>query len=198
MPVMSGLESAFCRSAPWRWFARRVVLPWALRGVSLHGEVLEIGGGSGAMAAGGASSFPRIQLTMIDLDADMVRAARSALSGHSNVTVGAADVTALPFDDCSFDTVTSYLMLHHVIAWEDALREVARVLRPGGAFIGYDLTRTRLARGIHTADRSPHHIIAPEELTVGLRNAGFLEVDVRPTLAGHLMRFRAATPDDPA
>lgn len=198
MPVMSGLESAFCRSAPWRWFARRAVLPWALRGQSLSGEVLEIGGGSGAMAAGVASSFPHIQLTMIDLDADMVRAARSALSGHSNVTVRAADVIALPFDDGSFDTVTSYLMLHHVIAWEDALREVARVLRPGGAFIGYDLTKTRLARAIHTADRSPHHIIAPEELTLGLRNAGFLEVDVRPTLAGHLMRFQAVTTDDPA
>lgn len=150
------------------------------------------------MAAGVASAFPDVQLTMTDLDADMVGAARSTLSGHSNVTVHAADVTNLPFDNDSFDVVTSYLMLHHVITWEDALREVVRVLRPGGAFIGYDLTKTRLARASHKADGSPHRIIAPEELTVGLQSAGFVDVNVRPALAGHVMRFQALTPDGPA
>ena len=150
------------------------------------------------MAVGLASAFPGVQLTMTDLDADMIRAARSTLSGHSNVTVHTADVTNLPFEDESFDIVTSYLMLHHVIAWEDALREIVRVLRPGGAFIGYDLTKTRLAGAIHKADGSPHRIIAPEELTVGLQNAGFVDVDVRPTMAAHVMRFQAVTPDGPA
>src|SRR5262245_754912 len=50
MPAMSPFESAFCRGAGWRAFASRIVLPWALLGQRLDGDVLEIGGGSGAIA----------------------------------------------------------------------------------------------------------------------------------------------------
>lgn len=191
MPVMSAIEGAFCRSAPWRSFARRKVLPWALDGHPLSGDVLEIGGGSGAMAAGVARTFPDIRLTVTDVDTAMVDVARSRLSSYGNVTVEAADVTALPFADASFDAVTSYLMLHHVINWVEALAETARVLRPGGAIIGYDLTGTRIARWVHKADGSPHRIIAADELADGLAVAGFTEISVRPSFAGHLMRFHA-------
>jgi hypothetical protein len=63
MPVMSLVEQTFCRSAPWRAFARRAVLPWALSGTPLAGDVLELGAGSGAMAEGMLRSHPRISLT---------------------------------------------------------------------------------------------------------------------------------------
>jgi hypothetical protein len=43
---MSPFQTAFCRSAPWRLFARRVVLRWALQGQRPHGRVLEIGAGT--------------------------------------------------------------------------------------------------------------------------------------------------------
>lgn len=194
MPVMSAIEGAFCRSAPWRSFARRVVLPWALDGHSLTGGVLEIGGGSGAMAASMARAYPHVRLTVTDVDEAMVSPARARLSHDANVTVQVADVTDLPFADASFDAVASYLMLHHVIDWPGALREVRRVLRPGGQLIGYDLTDTRLARWIHRADGSPHRIIAVDELAHGLAMAGFAPGVVRPSFAGHLMRFYAEKP----
>lgn len=79
MPVMSGVESAFCRSAPWRSFARGRVLPWALDGLRLCGDVLEIGGGSGAMADGVARTFPAVRLTVTDVDEAMVAGARACL-----------------------------------------------------------------------------------------------------------------------
>ncbi|WP_459975064.1 class I SAM-dependent methyltransferase [Nocardioides pyridinolyticus] len=194
MPVMSAIEGAFCRSASWRSFARRKVLPWALDGHRLSGDVLEIGGGSGAMAAGIARTFSDVRLTVTDVDTAMVDAARRRLSSYTNVTVEAADVTALPFADASFDAVTSYLMLHHVINWLEALAETARVLRPGGAIIGYDLTDSRIARWVHKADGSPHRIIAADELADGLAVAGFTEITVRPSFAGQLMRFHAHQP----
>ena len=50
MPEMSPFEQGFCRSAPWRWFARTVALPWALQDQQLSGDVLEIGGGIDAPA----------------------------------------------------------------------------------------------------------------------------------------------------
>lgn len=194
MPVMSAIESAFCRSAPWRSFARCPVLPWALDGHALHGDVLEIGGGSGAMAAGVAQAHPEVRLTVTDVDGAMVQFARTRLAAHRNVTVQVADVTALPFEDNTFDAVTSYLMLHHVIDWGSALAEVQRVLKPGGAFIGYDLTDTRLARWIHRADGSPHRLLTPGELEHALRALGFTGSTVRSAFSTHLMRFQARTP----
>jgi SAM-dependent methyltransferase len=196
MPVMSVVEQLFCRSAPWRTFARRTVLPWALFGTSLTGDVLELGAGSGAMAEGMARSHPQVSLTATDIDPAMVRMARRRLAAH-DVTVKHADVTALPFDDNSFDTVTSYLMLHHVVDWPVALGEVARVLRPGGVLAGYDFTDNRFARAIHWADRSPHRLLTAEELRQGLAAAGFEAVTVQTSHADHLMRFCARTPETP-
>lgn len=191
MPVMSAIEGAFCRSAPWRAFARRIVLPWALGGEALAGDVLEIGGGSGAMADGITRLFPDVRLTVTDIDDDMVAAARGRLGQRGRVTVRQADVTALPFDDASFDAVTSYLMLHHVIEWRAALEEAARVLRPGGVFVGYDLTNKTVARLTHHLDGSPHLLLSPVELRGAFAAVGFENVEVRPAAAGHLMRFRA-------
>jgi len=151
---MSVIEQGFCRSAPWRGLARKVILPWALHGLEPQGELLELGAGSGAMADGMARTFPELQLTVTDIDPAMVDAARKHLSTRPNIRVERADVTDLPFANGTFDVVTSYLMLHHVVEWRRALSEASRVLRPGGVFIGYDLDKTRLATWIHVADRA--------------------------------------------
>jgi len=153
--------------------------------------VLEIGAGSGAMADGAARSFPDARLTVTDVDEAMVAAAGARLSRHPSVRVERADVTALPYLAGSFDVVTSYLMLHHVLDWLDAIGEAFRVLRPEGVFVGYDLTDTRLARTIHRLDGSPNKIIAPAELRDGLAVAGFVDVAVRVSFREHLMRFQA-------
>lgn len=194
MPVMSTVERAFCRSGPWRGFARRTVLPWALHGQDLAGDVLEIGGGSGAMAHGAARAFPEARLTVTDIDGVMVGIARKRLADHANVEVRRADVTDLPFEAATFDAVTSYLMMHHVIDWPAALGEAARVLRPGGLLVGYDLTDTRAARIVHRADGSPFRLISPKALRLGLLEAGMTAIAVEESVAGHLMRFRATKP----
>lgn len=194
MPVMSMIEGIFCRSTPWRAFAKRVVLPWALDGRALSGEVLEIGGGSGAMAAGLALAFPEARITVTDIDATMVEKARVRLVRFAGVTFEVADVTSLPFAGGRFDEVVSFLMLHHVIEWREALAEAFRVLEPGGALLGYDLTDTMLAGWVHKIDGSPHRIIAPGQLAEGLSTAGFAEIQVRPAVRAHLMRFHARKP----
>jgi ubiquinone/menaquinone biosynthesis C-methylase UbiE len=191
MPTMSAVEQAFCRSAPWRGFARRVVLPWALQGLTPRGHLLELGSGSGAMAEGTAQAHPDLRLTVTDLDPAMVAACRRRLAAHPQVTVAEADVTDLPFEDGSFDVVASYLMLHHVIGWQQALGEAARVLRPGGTFVGYDLDRTRLAEWVHIVDRSPYHLIAHHEFGPALTAAGFDDVQVSRALGGHVVTFVA-------
>ena len=194
MPSMSGLERGFCRSAPWRAFTRRVVLPWALRDVELSGDVLEIGGGDGAMAEAMARQFPQARITSTDIDPAMVKAARRRLRGSANAAAQEADVTRLPFADASFDHVVSFLMLHHVIAWREALAEANRVLRPGGQLHGYDLTDSALTRAIHWADRSPHQMIATHDFDAALQDTGFVAVDAQRSLGGQIVRFAAHAP----
>ena len=194
MPAMSTLERAFCRSAPWRTFARRAVLPWALQGTTPAGDVLELGAGSGAMAAGAARAFPNADFTVTDVDPAMVDSAAAALADLSNVTVMQADITDLPYAAESFDVATTYLMLHHVLNWRRALDEVWRVLKPGGTLVGYDLDDTSIARIVHLVDRSPHQLVPRATLEQELHAAGFGNVVARPAFAGHVTRFRARKP----
>ncbi len=165
MPEMTFLEQGFCRSAPWRYLARHAVLPWALQGARLSGDVLEIGSGSGAMAAELLRRFPDIRLTATDYDDAMLDDARDRLREFGErVEVRQADAAQLPFPNDSFDAVLSFIMLHHVIAWEQALAEAVRVLRPGGRLVGFDLLDSPSMRWLHRAERSPHRMMRWDEL----------------------------------
>jgi ubiquinone/menaquinone biosynthesis C-methylase UbiE len=142
---MSQLESLLLRSEPWRLFATRVVLPWGLAGERLAGHALEVGTGSGAMGAALLDRFPQLRLTATDIDPQMVLAAGKRLARYEErVTVAQADAARLPFDDASFDLALSFLMLHHVGNWETALRELVRVVRPGGRVLGCDIIHSRV------------------------------------------------------
>ena len=194
MPKMSIVESAFCRSGPWQVIAKRVV-PWATQGFPLSGDVLELGGGGGAMAAALVGDHPSIQLTTTDFDPAMVSAARERTGEHPRITARQADATQLPFTDQSFDATLSFLMLHHVVDWEEAVHEVARVLRPGGQFLGYDLAASRIATWVHVADRSPYRLIGRDEFTPVLRDAGLEPISIEFSFGSRLFRFVARKPD---
>src|SRR4051794_35267034 len=100
---MSRAQQVFCRSAPWRAVAGGAVLPWALQGHSPDGEVLEVGAGSGAMAAEVLRRHPTARLTATDVDPSMVEAARDRLAPFGDRGAArVADATDLPFDDGSF------------------------------------------------------------------------------------------------
>lgn len=195
---MSRVEAAFCRSAAWGAFARRTVLPWAIRDVEWpEGEfdVLEIGAGRGAMASAFLKQVPRARLTVTDLDPQMVEGARRRLDRDGHLSSGraqvhVADVTQLQDPDHSYNAITSYLMLHHIVDWPHALDEIARVLAPGGLLVGYDLIDTALARLVHRLDGSPHELIEPDQLRQRLTVAGLDDVHVA-IAARHLMKFTA-------
>jgi ubiquinone/menaquinone biosynthesis C-methylase UbiE len=187
---MSRFQSAFCRSAPWRGFARRVVLPWALHGFRPRGNVLEIGAGSGAMAAELLARYPDVHLTVTDFDDEMVAAASERLSRFGErVTARDADATALPFPDDAFDVVLSWVMLHHTVEWEKALAEAIRVLRPGGHLVGYDLLSTKPLRILHRDDGDHLRMMRLPELRAASRDLPVDDVRLKPSIAGFAVRF---------
>lgn len=95
----------------------------------LHG--LDIGCGEGA----NTRALARLGATMrgIDVAPTFIRYAReSEQDTPLGITYDVADGQALPFPDCAFDFVTAFMALMDMPAQDRALREAARVLRPGG------------------------------------------------------------------
>ena len=133
-------------------------------------DVLEIGVGSGAHAAllsGHARSFTGIDLTECATENTRGRFRVMDLSGD----LRQMDAEHLDFPDESFDFVWSWGVIHHSANTEQILREVRRVLRPGGRAVvmvyhrslwGYYVV-TGLIRGVLLADllrtRSLHRTV---------------------------------------
>jgi len=110
---------------------------------SPQATVLEVGCGPGHLSIDLARHHG-LDVTGLDLDPAMIERARSnAVGDGPTVEAGPAfvlgDVAALPFDDASFDVVVSTLSMHHWSQPAAGLAEIARVLRPGGRALIWDL-----------------------------------------------------------
>ncbi len=91
-----------------------------------------------------------------------------------------------------FDTMVSFIMLHHTVAWEAVLAESARVLRPGGRLVGYDLLSTVPARLLHRLEGQPYlRIVTMNEFRRTMSVLPFEHVVLRKCLAGLAVQFSA-------
>ena len=184
---MNWFHRQVCGSAQWRRRIERELLPWALQGVQLGDDVLEIGPGPGATTDLLRGRTQR--LTALEVEATAAAALQKRLEG-SGVRVIHGDGAAMPFADCSFSGVVSLTMLHHVptAALQDRLlAEARRVLRPGGVFAGFDGVGSVVFRLIHLGDT--YTPINPDTLGRRLEAVGFTDVAVERGRAR--FRFRA-------
>lgn len=101
---------------------------------------LEVGCGQGALARLLVERHGA-QVVASDYDPAQVALAQERLADlDEGVELRVVDARAIPFDDMAFDAVFSFGVLHHIPSgWQEAVAEIARVLKPGGWFVFTDL-----------------------------------------------------------
>ena len=113
---------------------------------TLDGPVLDLGSGMGVMAR----ELARRGLTVesVDVSAEDQEVAASLTEGtglEPRVHFTPADGAALHFPDGAFESAVSFNVLHHLTNGASVLREIVRVLRPGGVLVLVDFSREGFA-----------------------------------------------------
>ncbi len=148
------------------------------------GDVLEIGGGTGANLP---FYPPDARITFLEPDKHMVRRLRrSAVQSGRRISIVRQFGEHLPFADGAFDCVVTTLTLCMVRDADAVVRGVRRVLKPGGAFLFYEHVVSPRARGRWWQRRlNPIWRCATtgcnldRDLTRIIRETGFDSVDVQ-------------------
>lgn len=163
-----------------------------LAGVSGSEAVLDVATGGGHTAFAFAPKVRRVVAS--DLTPAMVEQAKAgaAKRGLTNLEFIVADVDALPFPDAAFDIVTCRIAPHHFPDLHHALREMARVLKPGGRCVIVDnvvpehVMLDSFVNGFEKR-RDPSHVRAYSlsEWAAAYRQAELTITDVREFTTNH-------------
>ena len=112
---------------------------YAVLGAAPGRRILDVGCGLGEDAAALARLVtPGGSVVGVDASRAMIEEARTRHGAVEGLSFEVADAAALPFDDASFDACRVDRVLQHIPDPAAAIREMARVLRPGGLLDAYD------------------------------------------------------------
>ena len=169
------LEKLLVNNPLYAWLQRREVanlhrlapLPAGL-------TIMDLGCGRGVETALIAATFRPGRLVAFDLDRRQVREAGWRLShnGAADAALLMADASRLPFGDERFDAAVEMAVMHHVPDWRAALREVVRVLKPGGSFHFLDISKRRYGIGMKLMGHDMQALFTIDEFQTALEDAG--------------------------
>lgn len=158
-----------------RLFRRRIDLGLAMLRERRFSSALEIGYGAGAVLTALAPVVDDLHGLDLDADADAIRARLASRGVKASLVQGS--VYELPYPDARFDLVVSFSVFEHLHEYAKGLAEVARVLRPGGAFLlGMPAVNRFMElsfRAIGFKGIEDHHVTTPQTVAKSFRNAGF-------------------------
>ena len=160
-------------------------------------DLIDVGTGTGTLAIAAVRRWPGITITAVDISAGMAaaagREADAALpsADRKRLRTAVAPADDLPFSAASFDVAISSFVYQLVPNRFRALREVHRVLRPGGllAYVTWladarafapdedlDATLDEIGVGAREWDDRPGDVPSVEAAAAQLRRAGFRDV----------------------
>ncbi len=182
------------------------------------GRALDVGCGTGDLAMLAARRFPSANVVATDFTAAMLAKAdrrTRGQPGRPRVSFARATALRLPFPDATFDLVTNAFVARNLSDLSAALREMHRVLRPGGVLLTLEITepvgsafgaifhayfdRVVPMMGAAVASAGPYRYL-PEslrtlpsraEFVTLLRASGFPRVEARPQSLGIVTTFLA-------
>jgi len=158
-----------------------------LAALALKGDetMADIGCGSGYYTISAARKLTNGRIYCIDGSDQMLahlrrRVKRLRFEGRAELMN--ADALDLPLDDESVDVVLTTALLHELASPDAAVREMWRILRPGGRLVVGDFRDTEVNKrriaGAHGEEsRGPMSL---DEMSSLLRGAGFEDVDIEP------------------
>ncbi|SFI28991.1 class I SAM-dependent methyltransferase [Planctomicrobium piriforme] len=166
--------------AGWRLLRRRFEELVAIRSVSM----LDIGCGTGQSRQ--IYTNVLANYTGVDLSPVAIAAARTAFPSDDWLV---ADACQLPYPDEHFDLVAFSSVLHHIEEFPAAVKEAARVVKPGGTVFAYDPNVWHPAFALLRHPRSPLYFpqgvspqerpLAPRRLADAFRAAGLIDIRQR-------------------
>jgi demethylmenaquinone methyltransferase/2-methoxy-6-polyprenyl-1,4-benzoquinol methylase len=118
-----------------RW--RAELCRQAVAATPANGRVLDLATGTGDVVIGMLRLREDLDVMGVDPSEGMLAVGRQKLSklGFNAIDMRVGDARALPFEDASFDTITIAWGIRNVIPFDAGLREMLRVLRPGGTIL---------------------------------------------------------------
>jgi ubiquinone/menaquinone biosynthesis C-methylase UbiE len=123
---------------PVRVVIQRLIIKWIkhVTAIAPAARVLEMGCGRGAGACLIQEEFQPALLHAFDLDHEMIVMAGKYLTPHhkAKIALYVGDALMLPYRDAVLDVVFGFGVLHHLPDWRSGLKEIARVLKPGGIY----------------------------------------------------------------
>ena len=203
---------------------KRSLVELARVAIPREGVVVDVATGTGDLAFALARARTDLQVVGTDVSLQMLSLAKAnAAQGANRVAISAGDISSLPFPDASVDGVTAGYALRNTPDWRASLRELARVIRPGGhlftldfyqpafgpwraAFLGWLAVAGRavgwwwhrepMAYGY--IERSIAHFTTPDAFSAELERSGFTVDSVQRRLGGGICLHQARRRQDGA
>ena len=125
-----GYHESVLRSHRWRTAQNSAA--YLLPHLTATDRLLDVGAGAGTITVDLARIVADVTATEFGAEGLELTRSTVAAQGVANIQLEVADIHALPFDDAIFDVAHAHQVLQHVADPVQALREMARVTRPGG------------------------------------------------------------------
>jgi SAM-dependent methyltransferase len=157
-----------------------------------EGPWLDLSCGPGVFCRAIGAAVPGQLVVGLDISRAMLEVAAARTAGYQNVQLVRGDAHTLPFADASFEGVNNAGALHAYDDPEQVFKEILRVTRPGGLYVGSTFAEAPTIAGRLLARAAGIRRFEPAELRSWLGRIGF--ADYEELRLGGAFVFRARRP----